>query len=227
MTFLSQRWFRWASARVARLAWCFGGFPSKSWYRAWTIQLRSNNCKQHPDSRRFNPFLSFHVITQDAETHPLHWGWNWAPGVLNILRPCLVGADGTWISRFLCCEGGLIAHWTTVVGVISFPTYRGSNRVVIPPNNPNEPPGLFHPSPSFLLVQGIMRPCSCSFPAISGRHGEGGVWHVDGGLWLWSLTFLDLRWSQILLEQLPVKNRTMRFQHETLKWTHTCSPRLG
>ena len=91
MTFLSQRWFRWASARVARLAWCFGGFPSKSWYRAWTIQLRSNNCKQHPDSRRFNPFLSFHVITQDAETHPLHWGWNWAPGVLNILRPCLVG----------------------------------------------------------------------------------------------------------------------------------------
>ena len=90
------------------------------------------------------PFFHFTSLLK-MHPNPLHWGWNWAPAVLNILRPCLVGCWWDVDFAFSLLWRGAYSTWTTVVGVILFPTYRGSNRVVIPPNNPNEPPGLFHP----------------------------------------------------------------------------------
>ena len=36
------------------------------------------------------PFFHFTSLLK-MHPNPLHWGWNWAPAVLNILRPCLVG----------------------------------------------------------------------------------------------------------------------------------------
>lgn len=215
MTFLSQRWFRWASARgPAPLAWCFGGFPSKS---CFSVVEPSNSGPSNsgcwvihwnPDSRRFNPFLSHQDYSLlKMHQHPLHWGWNWAPGVLNILRPCLVGCWWDVDFTFSLLWRGAYSTLNHSCGGDIIPNLSGFESSCYTTKNPMNPPDFFTLNRLFCWCRVSCDPAAALFPQFPVDMGkeEFGMLTVAYGCGLshsWISDDLRSSWSNCLWKTL-------------------------